>query len=261
MSLNGVTVKPSVTLAPPQLDEGGAAALLPLKVVELGFQVRGQALLEGISFELDTHATTVVLGPNGAGKTLLLRLCHGLLSPSTGKITWGRSSPGEAAARIAMVFQNPVVLRRSVLGNVTYPLRLRGVPRAQRRSRALTALERTGLAALAARPARALSGGERQRLALARAWAMEPEVLLLDEPTSNLDPQATHTVEELVRSLRASGVKILMTTHDLGQARRLADDVLFLNQGRLLRHMPVERFFNAPEHSAIEAFVRGDLLL
>ena len=158
-----------------------------------------------------------------------------------------------------MVFQRPVMLRRSAIGNVTYALELRGVPRRERMARAENALRAVGLWTAAKRPARVLSGGEQQRLALARAWAIEPDVFFLDEPTANLDPGATREVEDIVERIRAGGTKVVMTTHNLGQARRLGDEILFLSRGRLVEHAPVERFFKAPQTSEAAAFINGEL--
>ena len=231
--------------------------ILPLQVRDLGYAVRGRFLLRGASFELAAGAPTIVLGPNGAGKTLTLRLCHGLIEPSEGQVRW--SSEPRIGAH-AMVFQRPIVLRRSVRANITYALSLMGLSRAARAERANATLEHFGLTAIAARPARVLSGGEKQRLALARAWALRPQVLFLDEPTSALDPAATHTIEAMLESMAAEGVKIVMSTHDLGQARRLAGDVLFLNGGRLVEHSPAETFFNAPQSAEAAAFLRGELV-
>jgi tungstate transport system ATP-binding protein len=158
-----------------------------------------------------------------------------------------------------MVFQRPVMLRRSALDNVAYALKLAGVGPPERARRAWAALERVGLAALAARPARVLSGGEQQRLALARAWALVPEVLFLDEPTASLDPTSTREVEAIIAAIHAAGTKIIMTTHNLGQARRLGDEILFLDQGRLLERAPVQQFFSQPRTAQADAFIKGEL--
>jgi tungstate transport system ATP-binding protein len=158
-----------------------------------------------------------------------------------------------------MVFQRPVMLRRSVRGNVEYGLKLAGLPTAERRRVALARLEAVGLARLARRPARRLSGGEQQRAALARAWALDPALLFLDEPTANLDPAATRLVETIVLAMHGAGTKIVMTTHDLGQARRLADEIVFLHRGRIVEHAPAEKFFAAPASPEAAAFIRGEL--
>jgi tungstate transport system ATP-binding protein len=236
------------------------SSLLPLVLEHVSFNVSGRTLIDDVTCELQAGARTVILGPNGAGKSVLLRLCHGLLTPSAGRIEWrgaGRT-PGRMR-RQAMVFQRPVMLRRSALGNVTYALASAGVPRSERVACAERALRAVGLWQAAKRPARVMSGGEQQRLALARAWAIEPEVFFLDEPTANLDPGATREVEEIVERIHAAGTKIVMTTHNLGQARRLADEILFISRGRLIERTPVERFFRTPQTAEAAAFIEGEL--
>jgi tungstate transport system ATP-binding protein len=230
--------------------------ILPLRAEGLGFSAGVIAILSDVSLTLEAGSPSIIVGPNGAGKSVLLRLLHGLLAPSTGRVLWA----GDAARRQAMVFQRPVLLRRSVLANAVYPLKLAGVAAAEREPRARAALEMVGLTALADRPARRLSGGEQQRLALARAAALSPEVLFLDEPCASLDPTATRAVEEIVGTLAARGTKIVMTTHDLGQARRLAGEVLFLNRGRLREQTPAAAFFNQPATPEAAAFLRGELV-
>jgi tungstate transport system ATP-binding protein len=236
------------------------AAILPLVVYEMCYEIGGKRLLDNISFRTAAGPRTVVLGPNGAGKSLLLQLCHGLLQPSAGTITWAGAPPETARHYQAMVFQRPVLLRRSTAANITYVLRLRGVPRRQRRAIRTQMLEQAGLLALATRPARVLSGGEQQRLALARAWALRPQVLFLDEPTASLDPAATRAVEALLDHIHHTGTKIIMTTHDLGQARRLADEILFLHHGRLVEDAPASAFFGNPQSKEAAAFLEGKLL-
>jgi tungstate transport system ATP-binding protein len=158
-----------------------------------------------------------------------------------------------------MVFQRPVMLRRSALGNLTYALARQDVPRGERTRLAREAMERVGLGHLANHPARVLSGGEQQRLALARAWALRPQVLFLDEPTASLDPSAAREIEAAILAIHATGTKIEMTTHNLGEARRLGDEILFLNQGRLAERAPAERFFTAPATAEAAAFIKGEL--
>jgi tungstate transport system ATP-binding protein len=232
--------------------------ILPLTVSDLRYSTRGAELIRGMSFTLGAGTRSVIMGPNGAGKSLTLRLCHGLLQPTAGRIDWA-AAPGEGR-RHAMVFQRPVMLRRSARANLIHALSLAGIEARQRAPRAAAALDRFGLAGLADRPARLLSGGEQQRLAIARAWSLRPQVLFLDEPTSSLDPAATRAIEEMIAAIHAEGVKIVMTTHDMGQARRVADDVLFLHHGRLLEHTPAAQFFEQPLTEDARAFVRGELL-
>jgi len=230
---------------------------LPLEVRGLAVQLGRRRVLHDVSFRLDAGLRTVILGPNGAGKTTLLRALHGLLPAASGHIAWaGGPRPPRADA---MVFQRPVMLRRGALANVEYALAVNGVDGAERRTRALEALERVGLGALAERPARVLSGGEQQRLALARAWALRPRILYLDEPTAALDPNAAVEVERQVAAIHASGTRIVMTTHHLGLARRIADEILFLHDGTLVEQTPAERFFEAPASGEARQFLNGEL--
>lgn len=236
-----------------------ALSLLPLKLASVSYTAGGKVLLENVHAELAAGPRTVILGPNGAGKSLLMRICHGLIQPTAGTVQWSASEPAGGPRRQAMVFQRPVMLRRSALANVSYALALAGVPRQHRTQRSCAALERVGLNGIAHRAARVLSGGEQQRLALARAWVLEPEVLFLDEPTASLDPGATGEVEAIIDAIHRAGTKIVMTTHNLGQARRLGDEILFLHQGRLMERAPVERFFKQPATAEAAAFIKGEL--
>jgi tungstate transport system ATP-binding protein len=225
----------------------------------MSFVAGGRTILDRIDTEITAGPRTVILGANGAGKSVLMRLCHGLLMPTSGTLKWAEAEIRGEPRRQAMVFQRPVMLRRSALANVTYALKAAGLPRHERAVRARGALESVGLLGLADHPARVLSGGEQQRLALARAWALRPEVLFLDEPTANLDPSATREVEGIIGAIHGAGTKIVMTTHNLGQARRLADEILFLHQGRLVERTPVESFFAKPASREARAFIQGEL--
>lgn len=222
---------------------------------QASFTHRGHALLVPTTLTLSGCQRTLIMGPNGAGKSLFMRLAHGLLRPSSGHVSWEGAPPVQA-----MVFQRPVLLRRSVIDNLIYALAVKRVPRWERKALAWQALEKFGLAALAKRPARVLSGGEQQRLTLARAWLLTPSVLFLDEPTSALDPAAIKAVEDAVNEFHQSGTRIVMTTHDLHQAKRLADDVLFMYSGQVLEHTSAERFFDTPASSQARAFIRGELV-
>ena len=230
--------------------------ILPLRIEDLSFVAGGRTIIDRVSAEIQAGPSTIILGANGAGKSVLMRLMHGLLTPSGGKIRW---SSENGVHKQAMVFQRPVLLRRSALANVTYALELASVARAEQQRLALDALESVGLASFAGRPARVLSGGEQQRLALARAWALHPEVLFLDEPTASLDPTSTREIERVIQAFDAAGTKIIMATHNLGQARRLGDEVLFVHQGRLVERAPVEQFFSRPASSEAAAFIKGEL--
>ncbi|MCP3460164.1 ATP-binding cassette domain-containing protein [Bradyrhizobium sp. CCGUVB23] len=233
---------------------------LPVVLECVSLQRGVATILDRISLTITPGAPTLLIGPNGSGKTSLLRLCMGLAAPTGGRISWGgRSDP--APTRRAFVFQRPVMLRRTASANVTYALAQAGVPHAHRPGRAVALLERVGLADLAHRPARLLSGGEQQRLALARALARDPELLLLDEPTANLDPAATRAVEEIVTSAAQSGIKIVMASHDLGQVRRLAGEVVFLARGTLCERARASEFLDHPSTPEAQAFLRGDLVI
>ena len=233
--------------------------MLPLTLDNVSFAAGNRTIIDGVSCEIAAGPRTVILGPNGAGKSVLMRLCHGLLSPTAGRIAWAGARNGRRPGAQAMVFQRPVMLRRSAVANVVYGLKLAGASRSERVLRAQDVLEAVGLSHVAHRPARILSGGEQQKLALARAWALGPEVLFLDEPTANLDPGATREVETIVGQIHASGTKIVMTTHNLGQARRLGDEILFIAAGRLVERAPVERFFAQPASPEAATFIRGEL--
>ena len=234
--------------------------ILPLTFQNVSFEIGGIRLIKDLNCTLEAGPRTMILGANGAGKSLFLRLCHGLIRPTTGRVLWQGAKGRDPADAQAMVFQRPVMLRRSVAANVDYALKLRGMAAAERRAAVEDALGHTGLRRLADNPARVLSVGEQQKLALARAWALQPEVLFLDEPTASLDPTATHAVEQIINAIDAAGTRIVMTTHDLGQARRLGDEVMFLNRGRLLEKTPAERFFSEPENDLAQAFLKGELL-
>lgn len=233
--------------------------ILPISVRGLTLFAGGRALLDAVDLTLGANGVTIVMGPNGAGKSLLLKLLHGLLPPTSGEILCG-GAPLKAAARTrqAMVFQKPVLLRRSVAANIDFVL---GARRQLDTARRDALLDHVGLGGQQAQPARLLSGGEQQRLALARALATEPEVLFLDEPTASLDPASVMKFEEIVRMAAAAGTRIVFVTHDIGQARRLADDVVFLNSGRLVEHAPARSFFERPDSQAAQDYLAGRLFV
>jgi tungstate transport system ATP-binding protein len=233
---------------------------LPIMLSEVSLLGGEQRSEQVITCILGGSSPTVLLGPNGAGKTSLIRAAMGLVPPTAGRVTWGGRDWTDGR-RLALLFQRPVMLRRSAAGNVAYALAAAGVPRRRRAERVAELLAGVGLADHAARPARKLSGGEQQRLALARTLARDPEVLFLDEPTASLDPAAIKAVEDIIANIAAAGVKIVMATHDLGQARRLAGEVVFLVRGRVREHAPAERFFTEPDTPEAAAFLRGDLVI
>lgn len=241
------------------LSSAAASEALPLIRLERASVRFGDVrALDEVSLTLRRGDRLALVGANGSGKTTLLRLLHGLIPCDGQREVHAPTALGHVPVT-AMLFQHPFLLSLSVRWNVLLGLWLHGVPRAVRAARCDRALQRVGLDALAARPARSLSGGQQQRLALARAWALQPDILLLDEPTANLDPSAKREVERLVQALADDGVTVVMSTHNLGQAKRLATRVAYLEAGRLVVEAPVERFFNdaLPHEAAL--FLKGEL--
>ncbi len=235
------------------------SALFPLTVKGAETARRGVVLVGPVDLSLTGGGVSVVMGPNGSGKTSLLRLLHGTARLTAGSIDWA-CSMADARPQQAIVFQRPIVLRRSVLDNIAYPLRTRGVAKAVARAQAEDWAKKVGLGDMLARAATFLSGGEQQKLALARALITKPKVLFLDEPTAALDGRAMREVEEILIAAKASGMRLILATHDFGQARRLADDVVFLLHGRVHEQGPAAEFFSQPKTAQAQAFVRGDIV-
>ena len=233
---------------------------LPIVLEDISIIARDVTILDRISLELAPGAPTMLIGPNGAGKTTLLRLAMGLMSPSRGRVSWG-GRQNVPPARRAFVFQRPVMLRRTAAGNIRYALAAAGVPRTERAARVAELCALVGLVGLGERPARRLSGGEQQRLALARALAKEPQILFLDEPSASLDPAATKAIEDVIRAVTMRGIKVVMSTHDLGEAKRLGGEIVLLHRGRVIESGPAEAFFSAPKTAAARRFIDGELLV
>lgn len=235
------------------------ASDLPLALENVGVTANGVALLTGVSLVIGAGGPTVLIGPNGAGKSTLIRLGMGLIAPTCGRVSWAGRIDASPERR-AILFQRPAMLRRSVKANLAYALKSKARPDAQPQERIARLLGEVGLAGLAKRSARRLSGGEQQRLALARALARDPEILFLDEPTASLDPAQTRLVEAIIANAAGSGVKVIMATQDLGEARRLAADIIFLAKGRVVETGAARAFFAAPKSPEARAFLAGDLL-
>jgi tungstate transport system ATP-binding protein len=233
---------------------------LPIVLADASVRVRELTILDHLSLWLTPGAPTVLIGPNGAGKTTLLRVAMGLTAPTAGRITWGGRTDAPPTRR-AYVFQRPAMLRRSARANLEYALATVDVPRREWSDRITELLALVGLAGLGERPARRLSGGEQQRLALARALARTPEVLFLDEPTASLDPAATKAIEDAVAAVVARGIKVVMSTHNLGQARRLAGEIVFLHRGRVIESGAAAEFFSSPKTPEARNFLAGELLV
>lgn len=239
-----------------------ASEIRPVAARGIKLWRRERVLLDIDEFFVTGGGITAMLGPNGAGKSLLLKCLAGLVAPDAGTVTWAGSPPDrQRAARLGFVFQKPVMLRRSAHANIRHALRVTGVSRQLAVEQADAALAEAGLSHLAAMPARLLSGGEQQRLAIARAMALQPECLFLDEPTANLDPTSMAAIEAMAVNASQRGVKVVLVTHNRGQAERIATDVVFLHGGRIVEQSDVRRFFAAPATSAAAAFLAGDVHL
>ncbi len=237
------------------------AQVLPVTATGIMLARHGRRLLDVRELQFGGTGFTVVLGPNGAGKSLLLRVLAGLIEPDAGTVAWAGRPPDRARApRLGFVFQRPVLLRRSARANIVYALKVTGMPAALRRARTDAVLAAARLEDIAASPARLMSGGEQQRLALARALALEPELLFLDEPTSSLDPASTKAIEDMLRTAALAGTRIVLVTHDTAQARRLADEVVFLHHGRVLERADARSFFHQSESREARAYLNGAIL-
>lgn len=233
---------------------------LPLMLEDVSLLAREVTILDHITLTIAAGAPTILVGPNGSGKSSLMRVAMGLASPTRGRVTYGGRSDVPPVRR-AIVFQRPVMLRRTASGNLRYALAAAGIKRAERDAAAQELLDRVGLGALSERPARRMSGGEQQRLAIARALAKQPEILFLDEPTASLDPAATKATEDIISGIAARGIKIVMATHDLGEARRLGGEIVLMNRGHIVEVAETNTFFTSPKTDAARRFVAGELLV
>ncbi|SFS49233.1 phosphate ABC transporter ATP-binding protein, PhoT family (TC 3.A.1.7.1) [Sulfitobacter marinus] len=230
--------------------------LFPLTLQDVAVRRQGKRIIGPIDMVLDPSGPTMVIGPNGSGKTTLLRVMHGIERISAGSATWAAPD----SSKHAFVFQSPIVMRRSVVENLAYPLRLVKTPAAQIKETVDYWLDRIGLTPVQNSPATRLSGGERQKLAIARALVRKPDVLFLDEPCANLDGRATHEIETLLQEIAEAGTHLVMATHDMGQARRLAHDLVFMLDGKIHETGPAATKFSTPETQALAAFLRGDIV-
>ncbi|WP_114965118.1 ATP-binding cassette domain-containing protein [Alkalilacustris brevis] len=235
------------------------ATVLPLTLEEVTLHRNGRCILGPVSLEIPGGGITVVMGPNGSGKTSLLRAMHGLERINAGQVRWSGETERVRASQ-AFVFQSPILMRRTVVDCIAYPLRLSGMGRGAARTLAAQKGAEVGLADSLNQPAHVLSGGERQKMALARALIRDPQVLFLDEPCANLDGRATLDIETILTEARNAGTTLIMSTHDIGQARRLADRVVFLHDGKLVEEARGASFFAAPKSAEAAAYLRGDLL-
>jgi len=230
--------------------------LFPLTLRQVVVRRRGKVVIGPIDLALSRDGPTIVLGPNGSGKTTLLRAMHGIERISSGTVSWHHDDP----SRHAFVFQSPIVLRRSVAQNLAYPLALTKTPQHEIALAVDRWLDRINLAHVKQSPALRLSGGERQKLAIARALIRKPQVLFLDEPCANLDGHATRDIEALLQETSRSGTRLVMATHDIGQARRMAHDLVFMLDGKIHETGDAKAAFLQPQTAELEAFLRGDIV-
>ncbi len=233
--------------------------ILPLRLADVVVSRRGKRIIGPVSVDLGPDGFTVILGPNGAGKTTLLRTMHGIERVSSGDVSW-QVSRESAEQKQSFVFQTPIILRRKVIENVAYPLLVRGLSRAEAMERAEIWTKRVGLAAAVDRSATVLSGGERQKLALARALITEPEIVFLDEPTANLDGRSMREIEGILGEARDEGVRFVLATHNLGQARRLGTEILFIRNGAIQERAIADEFFENPKSPEALAYINGDIV-
>lgn len=235
--------------------------LFPFTAQKICLKLQGRNVIDNMTFTLTKPHCIILLGANGAGKSLTLELMHGLRPPSSGTMTWGQHDPASIIHKQKMLFQKPVMLRRNVLHNLTFALALACRDNYKmRKEKALKALDKLGLTDLAQSYAPALSMGQQQIIALVRATLTEPAVLLLDEPTANLDIHSTQKIEHMIAQLKQKDIAIIMTTHDIAQARRLGDEILFLHRGRICEHAPATQFFTRCQNAQARAFLEGTLL-
>lgn len=239
--------------------QAAGGRMLPMRLEQISYADRGRVLLDAVNLEITSGIRTVIMGPNGAGKSLLFRIINGLVQPTSGAITFaGQPASDVTRSRQALLFQRPTLLRRSVADNVRFVLR--HLPRAEQQSRIDRLLSEAKLAAIAHQPARLLSGGEQQRLAMARARAIEPLLLLLDEPTASLDPSSARDILDLIEAAHEDDTKIVLVTHDIALARSVADEVIFLADGRVTEVTPASRFFSQPTSAQARAYLEGRML-
>lgn len=236
------------------------SASMPIRLEGIHLAFAKRAIFSNVNLEIAAQGITAIMGPNGAGKSLILRLLAGLIDPGQGRVLYN-GKPEVPHGQIGFVFQRPVLLRRSVHDNVMHALAIAGVARAHRPFRTQGLLELGGMEHLAKSPARKLSGGEQQRLTLLRALACNPGLLLLDEPSASLDPQATALIENIVLRASQCGVKVIIVTHDQGQAARVADEVAFVHKGQILDIENTESFLKNPQSRLAKAYLAGELLI
>ena len=232
--------------------------ITPIKILDLSVVINNQLILNNINCELNDKSITVILGPNGAGKSLLLQTINGLIPISSGKIFFDSKEHDENIRKHqAMVFQTAVLLRRTVLGNMEF---INSLNNKTSSLDVISILKKVGLEYYMDKPARLLSGGEKQRLSLARALLLKPKLLLLDEPTANLDPYSLKLIEDSILQENKNGTTIILTTHDMSQAKRLASNIIFINKGKVIEHNSSKEFFIKPKSTEAKKYINGEIL-
>jgi tungstate transport system ATP-binding protein len=232
---------------------------LPLIADEITYKVNGTKLIKGINLEINSAGSTIILGHNGSGKSLLLKLLHGVITPSSGQVSWNNNIPTTNQYWRTFLLQTPTFFKQTVQYNIEFVLRIAGIPISEHKTRCQQALEICGLANISQRNTHALSGGELQKLSLARAWVLNPSVVLLDEPTVALDPPSVLGFENIIHQFKQSDTKVIMTTHDLAQAKRLADEIVFIDAGKVMEQSQAEKFFSGPKSNQAQNFISGEL--
>ena len=232
---------------------------LPLQLKEVSYASKGVTLIDAINLEVSSHGLTIILGHNGSGKSLLLKLLHGVIKPNSGEINWNQYKPLTNQYWRTFLLQRPTFFNRSVIYNIAFVLQIAGIPKQEHQERCEQALEICGLKEISHRKTHLLSGGEMQKLSLARAWVLHPSVILLDEPTVALDPPSVLGFESIIQNFKQTGTKVIMTTHDLSQAKRLADEIVFIDRGKILEQSEADQFFAGPASSQAQKFISGKL--
>jgi tungstate transport system ATP-binding protein len=233
---------------------------LPLLLKDVAYEIDGLKLIKGINLEINSIGSTIILGHNGSGKSLLLKLLHGVITPSSGQITWNNIIPASNQYWRTFLLQRPTFFKQTVHYNIEFVLRIAGIPVNEYKTRCQQALEICGLANISHRFTHSLSGGELQKLSLARAWVLKPDVVLLDEPTVALDPPSVIGFENIIQQFKQSHTKVIMTTHDLAQAKRLADEIVFIDAGKVIEQSPAGNFFSGPQSKQAQNFISGELV-
>ncbi len=231
-----------------------------LCMIDVSYRIKNDTLINNFNLQLTSSGTSIILGHNGSGKSLLLKLLHGVIVPSSGSITWANQAPSVRQYWRTLLLQQPTFFNQTVEYNIGFVLRIAGIPRSEHQQRCQHALEICGLSHLARRNTKCLSGGELQKVSLARAWVLKPRVILLDEPTVALDPPSVISFENIIQQFESSNTKVIMTTHDLAQARRLAKEIVFIDKGEMIEQSSAEKFFAGPASRQAQNFISGELV-